>query len=281
MKPIQTNRRAFMKKALLSTAALSMIDIPFAFSAGKRKYGIILNTVDEAMKSDYKATLKQLAELGYKYLEGGVYGDSPKAYAKFVKSIGLRVVAGGSAVADLQENFDKYIENANALKSEYIACYWPWLSSAEHLTREECLEAADRLNGLGKKVKQEGFRLTWHNHNKEFVDLNGKMPFDLLMENTDPDYVGVQMDLYWVRKGGQDPIDLIKKYPGRFDMYHVKDMDNTSERGITCVGEGGIDFKEIFKYDELSGVKYKIVENERATEGMHCATVSYHHLANL
>jgi len=279
-----TSRRNFLKKSAYCAAGISITsNSMFAnpFPAKKTDIGIILNTVRNEMKEDYAGTLEKLAALGYTYVEGNSYGGSVKDYGKLLKKLNLKAVAGGSAMGNLQESLDEHIERGHALGYEYICCYWPWLSSAENLTKDECLQTAERLNNLGEKIKKEGMRLAWHNHDKEFRDMGGEMPFDILLQNTDPELVTVEMDLYWVRKGGQNPIESFKKYPGRFELVHVKDMDNTAERNITCVGEGIIDFKEIFEYTALAGIKYRIVEHERSTDGMLCATVSYKHLSQL
>jgi sugar phosphate isomerase/epimerase len=140
---------------------------------------------------------------------------------------------------------------------------------------EEVMQTAERLNEVGKKIKEAGFRFAWHNHDKEFVDIEGRTAFDILMQNTDPELVAVQLDWYWVAKGEADPVELFNKYPGRFELAHVKDMNNNRDRGITCVGQGILDFDEIFAHAQTGGVKHFIVENERAIQGLACARVSY------
>ncbi len=245
---------------------------------GKRQWGIILNTVKQEMKTDYEKTLEQLAAMGYRYLEGGVYGDSPKAYRQFTKSLGMKTIAGGSSMGNLQKKLEDYIKTGNVLRYKYITCYWPWLSSAKNLTKQECLETAERLNNLGRRLRNEGFGFTWHNHDKEFAVIEDKTAFEWLMENTDPDWVNVQMDLYWVYKGNGDPLHLMKKYPGRFKLLHIKDMDESTERGMSCPGAGKINFKVIFERWKSAGVEFAIVENERTTQGIACARNSINYL---
>ena len=101
------------------------------------------------------------------------------------------------------------------------------------------------------------------------------------MKNTDPDLVTTQLDLYWVVKGNADPVELIKKYPGRIELVHAKDMDSTTERGMTCVGNGIIDFKRIFVQAKTAGIRRIIVENEQWKGGFECAEVSYKSLTKL
>lgn len=282
---MQYSRRTFLQQTTLAAAGMltaSCNILPKSAKAGNLEPGIILNTVKVAMEEDYAGTLEKLAGMGYRYVEGGAYGDSLEDYAALLKDLGLGAIAGGSGLSDLQKNLDKYLRRGEALGYRYIPCYWPWLSSAQNLTRDECRQAADNLNEVGKRAKAAGFRLIWHNHDKEFVDLGGVMPFDLLMEYTDPDLVGVQLDTYWVAKGNQDPVAMLKKYPGRYDMLHLKDMDRTTERGMTCVGEGLLDFKEIFAQLETAGMRHATVEQEQAGEdGLRCAEASIRNLLAL
>lgn len=269
------SRRRFLQQATLAAAgtfAFSCKSLPRKDQTAKLEPGIILNTVKEAMAEDYAGTLEKLANMGYRYVEGGPYGDSLSDYAALLRNLGLRVIAGGSSLAGLQKDLDMYLERADVLDYRFIPCYWPWLSSAQNLTRDECLQAADNLNELGERTKKGGARLIWHNHDKEFVDLAGVMPFDLLVQNTDPGLVGIQLDTYWVAKGNQDPVALMQKYPGRYDMLHLKDLDRTEERGMTCVGEGMLDFQQIFANLETAGVRHATVEQERAgADGLRCA----------
>lgn len=279
------SRRQFLRQTALATAgtlAFSCKSQPRKDQTAKLEPGIILNTVKEAMAEDYAGTLEKLANMGYRYVEGGPYGDSLSDYATLLRDLGLRVIAGGSSMAGLQKELDVYLERADVLGYRLIPCYWPWLSSAQNLTRDECLRAADNLNQMGEQAKKGGARLIWHNHDKEFVDLGGIMPFDLLVQNTDPDLVGIQLDTYWVAKGNQDPVALMQQYPGRYDMLHLKDMDRTEERGMTCVGEGTLDFQEIFANLETAGVRCATVEQERAgADGLRCAEASIRNLLAL
>lgn len=276
------SRRTFLRRGALAAlgAACSPV-LAHAAPVKKQHWGIILNTVRNEMKVDYAGTLEKLAEMGYRYIEGGSYGDSEKEYGKLLRRLGLKPVVGGSSMSNLQESLPDYIRRGHALNYEYITCYWPWLSSAENLTRDECLQAAERLNRMGRQLKGEGLRLAWHNHDKEFRPIGDTCAFDLLLQHTDPELVTVQMDLYWVYKGGADPLPYFDRYPGRFELFHVKDMDDSPERGITCVGEGIIDFQPIFDRAKEAGVRYSVVEHERVEAGLRCAEVSMEYLKSL
>lgn len=283
------NRRDFIKKAALASGALyagtSMVSSnanTLKISNKLDRVGIITNTVKAEMQENFKAALKDLAEIGYKCLESGVKGDSPAEYKKYIKSLGFTTCAVGGSTGKLIEDPKTTIETAELLEAPYIVTYWPWMSSAENLQMEEVMKAADYLNEIGKNIKNAGFKFAWHNHDKEFRTMeNGKLPFDVLLENTDPETVTVEMDWYWVVKGGYNPVDYFKKFPGRFELAHVKDMNNNRDGGITCVGNGIMDFSDIFSHADQGGVQYYIVENERAVKGMKCARESYNHIASV
>ncbi|MFP4059152.1 MAG: sugar phosphate isomerase/epimerase family protein [Bacteroidales bacterium] len=136
---------------------------------------------------------------------------------------------------------------------------------------------------IGKKCKEAGFGFVFHNHDQEFVKYENETGFDILIQNTDPALVQVEMDIYWVIKGGDDPVKYFKKYPGRFPLLHVKDMDKTPEQERTCVGYGSINFAEILAHTDIAGVKYNIVEHEAAEPGIQidCMKDSYKYLSSL
>jgi sugar phosphate isomerase/epimerase len=281
-----SNRRDFIRKASLGGLTLSLSGSPYKTStaAPDGRIGIITNTVTNEMQADYREAYQKLAEIGYKVIEGGTLpeGMSAKALGKYLKSLGMRSIATGTSMGNLEEEgIDPYLQKAEALGAEYVVCYYPWLSSAENLKMPEVLEAAERINAYGKQAKEAGFRFAWHNHAKEFAEVDGQLAFDILMENTDPDYSTVQLDWYWVVKGGQDPVTYFNRYPGRFELAHVKDMNNNRDRGITCVGNGIIDFEPIFLNAPRGGVRYFVVENERAIRGYPCAQGSYEHISQM
>ncbi len=246
------------------------------------KLGIILNTVRDEMKKDPVATLKTLKEIGYTYLEGGPSGDA-REFAKTLSNIGLKMVAGGSSMHPMLQDLDKTLKDAETLQYDHVVCYWPWIGSAENLSRDDFMEATENLNKIGKKCKEAGFGFVFHNHDKEFKRFGEEIGFDILMHNTDPAWVSVELDLYWILKAGFQPLPFFEKYPGRFPIFHLKDMDNTTEKERVCVGDGIIGFGDIFEHAEKAGLKYPIVENEVAPAGtqVKCARDSYNYLKTL
>lgn len=247
----------------------------------KLNIGIITNTVREEMQQDYKKALKMLAEIGYEYIEGGAPGDDPSAHRQFLREIGLKQIATGAGMSSLINEPEKTIQAAKALGAPYVICYYPWMSDGKNLSKEEVLKSCEYINQIGKTIKDAGLHFAWHNHAIEFEHIDGELIFDLMMENTDPDLSSVQLDIYWIAKGGQDPVEYLRKYKDRYQLLHMKDMNNNRDEGMTCVGQGIIDFQPIVKVALDVGVKYFVVENERAIKGMECAKVSFEHLNGL
>ena len=278
------NRRAFLKKSSLGAMGFGLIKPTLSHPNAQPSVGIITNTLRNEMAADYRQAYRRLAEIGYSFIEGGSIPEGMNAgeLLKFIRSLGLSCKATGTSMGKFENGgIDKLLNKAEALGADYIVCYYPWLSSAEDLKMPEVMETARRLNEYGKQISDAGFRFAWHNHDKEFAELGGSTPFDELMKQTDPEYVTVELDWYWVVKGGHDPADLFERYPGRFELAHVKDMNNNRDRGITCVGNGIINFESIFEKSPKAGVKHFIVENERAIDGFACAKGSYTHIQKM
>ncbi len=269
-----TTRRSFLKAATVFSAGL--IVAPSTFNPPKKLIGLQLYTVRDAMAKDPEGTLARVAKIGYNSVEGATYtgdekfyGMKPSEFKKVLKDNGLVMPSShyrlgedktnGQMKGTMLHDWDKAIEDAKAVGLKYMIC--AWLSPEERGTLDHYKKVADDLNTAGEKCKKAGIQLCYHNHNFEFEKQDNQYPYDILMA-TDKELVKMEMDIYWVRKAGQDPIALFKKYPGRYPLWHVKDMDKTPQQNFTEVGNGIIDFKEIFKYKDLAGMKYFFVEQD-------------------
>lgn len=284
---MSTSRRDFLKKSAIGSAMVSTG--LFSYCTGNTrsldKIGLIGGVIREEIEKDYEATLRKVADIGYTYYEFGNYlGPSLEEFKGFLNEIGLVPLAGGSSMAQMikDEELEKMVESALALGKKYMVCYWPWMDGGENKNLDDFKIAAERLNQLGEKCNRMGIRFAAHNHDKEFVKVEGyRWGYEVLLRETDPDLVTMQLDLYWIIKGGGDPLVLLNEYPGRYEMFHVKDMDNTADKSYTCPGYGVIDFASIFAKSKQAGVKYYIVEIDRHPEPMQCIEDSYNYLKNL
>ena len=269
-----TTRRSFIKTTAMASAGLMMAPKLFAF-AKKRQIGTQLYTVRDAMAKDPLGTLEKVAKIGFNTVEGATYTGTELFYgmpAAQFKNIsdgyGLEMpsahyVLGESmpqAKGTLTNDWAKAVDDAAAVGLKYMVC--AYLFDTERGNLDQYKSTADKLNIAGQVAKSAGIQLCYHNHNFEFVPQDGKLPYDVLLTSTDPGLVKMEMDIYWVYKAKQDPIALFKKYPGRFPLWHVKDMDNTPEQKFTEVGHGVIPFKEIFTHAKEAGMKYFFNEQD-------------------
>jgi len=281
------NRRQFLRRSIAGTLAATLSPhLMMCSTANNRQLdeiGLITNTLGNKLEEDYEKTLEEVAEIGFDLLEfGGYYGPSKQSFLNLLKNLGIKPIAGGTSMDPLLKEPEKHIEEQLSMNKKYLVCYWPWLSSAENLTTDECKQAAENLNKVGEKCKKAGIRFAFHNHDMEFKPTpEGDLPFDILLQNTEPDLVTTQIDLYWIKKGGSDPIAYFEKYPGRFELCHVKDMDDTPKRDFACAGSGIIDFPKIFAKSETAGIKHYIVEHDDPANPMECVRNSYNYLAGV
>jgi sugar phosphate isomerase/epimerase len=230
--------------------------------------GIQLWSVRNDMNTDAEATLTALGEMGYGFVEAAGYGDGkfygmdPVDFKNLVEEKGMKFLGSHTGkdipldvnMDEVMAWWDAAIAAHKAAGVEYIVM--PWMGSTGHESLEGLKRYCDYFNAVGEKCNAAGLRFGFHNHDKEFLELEGQVIYDFMLENTDPEKVMFQMDLYWVVEGGKDPVDYIIRYPGRFENWHVKDE---AEVGAS----GNIDFERIFAYTELSGVKHYVVEVEK------------------
>ncbi len=288
-----------MKKSSLDRFIKSML-ICFLFlgvftTYAQEKFGgLALYTVRDAMGEDAKETLKAVADAGYKNIEAAGYADgkfynmTPMAFKNYVKEIGLHPISTHQGSVTL-ENADAMMADVKAAGFKYFVVPVPpmGLFTVDKETRMMGMKGgvenlAGILTSLGKKAKKAGLKLLYHNHDFEFKkDADGIIPIEYLLENCDPKYVNFQMDLYWVTKAGADPVEYFNKYPKRFKIWHVKDMDDQGR--FAPVGNGNIDFARILANKKLSGMEYYMVEQDKTfnMEPLEAIKVSHKGLKNI
>jgi sugar phosphate isomerase/epimerase len=251
---------------------------------GKKKlnnFGFISGIIGKELKGDWKAVLKQAASYGFTEIETGNFmGESADAFLDYLEEIGISLPAGGFEFKASEDELKKSMSLLKSLKVKYAVVYWPWYGGAP-FTLEDCKKSAERLNYLGKVCKDNGLRLCWHNHNMEFKAMETGLPFDYLMNNTDKNLVSCELDLYWVKKGGADPLAVLKKYPGRFPVLHVKDMAPGAAMDFECPGSGIIDFPALFSEADKQGIRHYMVERDNVPDGLACLKSSGEYLRKL
>ena len=269
-----TSRRSFLKTAAVVSAGLMVSPELFAMS-NRRQIGTQLYTVRDLMAKDPIGTLEKVSKIGYKTVEGATYtgselfyGMPPEQFKMVLSDNGLEMISGhyllGAAMPNTKgtmvNDWQKAVDDAAAIGLKYMVC--AHLSNTERGTLDGYQQTAEKLSAAGAISQKAGIQLCYHNHDFEFVAQDGKLPYDVLLQGTDPDLVKMEMDIYWVYKAKQDPIALFKKYPGRFPLWHVKDMDNTPKQMFTEVGNGVIPFKTIFAQAKVAGLDYFFNEQD-------------------
>lgn len=278
-----TTRRNFVKQFMCGSAlALSS---PFLFcekneSHRLERFGFISGILRQEMQNDWKAALRQAVSYGFTEYEGGLFGDSPDEFLAFCREIGLKPVAGGITFSEDRDVVQQSLDKIKALDMPYAVTYWPWFGGGPFML-EDCKRSVDVLNMMGALAKEKGLEFCWHNHNKEFHEMEEGLPFDYLMAHTDESLVKCEMDIYWVKKGGGDPLEVLKKYAGRIPILHVKDMAPGEEQDFACPGSGIIDFAPIFAEAHRQGIQHYFVERDNVEDGLACLKSSGEYLKNL
>lgn len=242
-----------------------------------------LYTIRDAMTLDVPGSLKRVSDIGYKYLElanyeeGKFYGYEPVEFKKMVNDLGMKILSSHTQVEGAGvtlDNAKKMAEDHAKLGVKY--CLQPWIVEEMRTSIASYQKMASNWNQIGKIMREFGMQFGYHNHNFEFDTLEGKIPyFDVMLAELDKDLVTMELDMFWTTKAGQDPVEIIKKYPGRFQLFHMKDMFTAEAPFFTTVGvsdfapvgAGVIDFKRILAVKDIAGMKYMVVEQDLSREG--------------
>lgn len=275
--------RIISRRQILQAGAATMALSGLGFAGENRKaLGIQLYTLRDEMAKSVSGTLQHLAQIGYSEVEfAGYFDHDAKQIHGLLDEKGLTAPSSHVPLSLMQSEAEKTIEFAVAVGHLYLVV--PWLPEEQRQSIDQYRRLAATLNSIGEQCKAAGIKFAYHNHDFEFIEIDGQIPFDLLLKETDENLVQIELDLYWINKAGKDPIEYFKNFPGRFPLWHVKDMDNTEEKFFTEVGNGVIDWKKIFKNKDLSGMKYLFVEQDRFKNNrpFESVEISYKYLKNL
>lgn len=312
-------RRKFIQSGAMAAAGLLMgrsalAALPADYR-GRYPVGLQLYTLGNLMITDAKGTLEKLAAIGYKELEsagsqkGNFYGYTPKELSAMIKSAGMTwrsAHVGGAAFSpeqmmkmaktpedsarvqrmlermktmpkslNLKENYQELADAAAEGGISYLVC-----SSIPVGTLDQIKTAVEVFSKSGEACKKVGVQFAYHNHTSEFDEVEGHRPFDYILTNTDKNLVKMELDLAWATKANQDPVALFNMHPGRFPLWHAKDLDKVSKNPAE-VGTGLVDFKRIFNNAKASGMKYFFVEQDGAPQPLQNVTNSYNYLHTL
>ncbi len=282
MKTKQTRRDFLRVSATGALGALAFTEFGFRAEGKPSGIGLQLYTIRDAMKTDVPGSLKKVAKIGYQYLElagyadGKFYGLKPEEFKKIVTDLGMEILSSHTQVEAqgiTLENARKMTEDHARLGVKY--CMQPWVVEEARKTVASFQKMAADWNKVGAIMKNSGIQFGYHNHNFEFKSVEGKIPYyDIFMVELDKDLVTMELDLFWATKAGQNPVEMFKKYPGRFQLFHMKDMytkqapfyTTTGVTDFAPVGEGLINFREILAARDIAGMKYMIVEQDQSRD---------------
>ena len=288
------NRRRFLETAATISAA-TLFSSRFGWAAGEHKInkiGVQLYTVRDLMKEDFDGTIAKVAQVGYKEVEfAGYFGHTAQQVKDILQKNGLTAPSTHVQYDELDEKFPSVIEFSKTVGMDYIIC--PWIPEELRKSPDIWKQASDKFNKCGEQTKKAGMQFGYHNHWFEFLPTNGKLPYDELLKDCDPNLVKMEMDLCWAVAAGADPVKYFEKYPGRFPLVHVKDLKTKPKItsggaqnygdtvDLTEVGSGIIDWKRIFAHAQQAGIKHYIVEHDHPKQPIESITKSYQYLENL
>jgi len=261
-------RREFIKTGSLVTAsALALPSFMFA-GKGSSKIGLQLYTLRDVIGNDPKGVLKKVADAGYKELEsysysnGNIFGLTYSEFSKYVNGLGMKVTSGhyGLDIARDAAAWEKAVVDAKSIGQHDMVV--PYIQAPERSSIDSFKKICETLNKCGEVCNKHGIRLGYHNHDFEFTKVDNELPYDVMLKELDPKKVCMEMDIYWVVFAGHDPLAYFAKYPGRFEQWHIKDMDKDDRAKNTEVGNGSIDFKKYFAKAKEAGLKHFYVEQE-------------------
>ena len=244
------------------------------------RVGVQLYTVRAAMGKDVPGTLQAVAKLGYREVEfAGYFYYSPADIRHMLDDTGLTSPSTHLGLDDVRERFDTIAKTARAVGHRYLTV--ASLDMRDIKTLDDWKKIADIFNEAGQRAQGAGLRFAYHNHAIEFAPVDGQIPMDVLIAGTDPSLVTFEMDLYWATKAGHDPRAYFARFPGRFELVHVKDSKGAPAHAMTEVGAGTMDWKGIFAQHEQAGIKHYFVEHDQPADALESIRVSFDYLKAL
>jgi sugar phosphate isomerase/epimerase len=273
-----SSRREFLAAAGAATLA-PLLPSP---AAGRLdRIGIELYTVRRELSKDLKGTLARVAAIGFREVEfSGYPPETPQALRQLLDQLQLTAPASHIPLRSLAADWERTLEQAAIIGQRYVVV--ASIPESQGGSTDDWKRLAASFNRAGEAALRHGMRFCYHNHDFEFLPLDGIVPYDLLLAETDPRFVGLELDLYWLTKAGKDSLDYFARWPGRFPIVHVKDMDATPRRFFTDVGKGTIDFRRIFRRAGQAGIQHYFYEqDETPGDPFASAKASYDYLRAL
>jgi sugar phosphate isomerase/epimerase len=271
------NRRSFMA-VTGTTVAATIVNPSWAIDEfGPKRtldyIGVQLYTLREDMVANPVATLRKVSQIGFNHIEsygydrGKLFGIGAKQYKALIDDIGLKQHSGHVATGygepsdstNMVNNWERVLEDAALMGQEYVVL--GWIGDAYRKTIDDYKRLIDLMNVCAAKAKEYKLQFCFHNHDVEFIKIDGQVPYELMLKDTDKDLVKFELDHYWTERANVKSDKLIKANPGRFPLFHIKDMKKKNTE-FTEVGEGRIKYPKILALSEIGGTNYFYVEQD-------------------
>jgi len=270
---MNSSRRSFLKTSgcLATGVVLSGTSLLSSCNSARQEtmpFGLQLYTLRDVIADNPRDVIRQVAGFGYKQIEsyegamGMFWGMGNTGFKALMDDLGLTMI---SSHANVFDDFERKADEAAEIGVRYLVCPSIRGRIGSQGNLDDYRRMADTFNEIGQVANNAGISFAYHNHAYSFHEMDGEIPQKVLMDNTDPDLVEYQMDIYWVVAGGHDPEEWIRAYPNRFTSSHVKDLINGDDRESTVLGTGTIEFPRVLKLAKENGMKYFIVEQEAYT----------------
>lgn len=264
---------------LARMSGLSLGAVACAPASGRRlgAIGLQLYTVRSEMEKSIDATLARVANIGYKEVEfAGYFGKSPAEVRALLDNTGLQAPSAHVALADIRTKWGPTLEGASEIGHRYLVC--PSIDEKER-DADGYKRVAQEFNEAAREAKRHDILFAYHNHDFDFSPLGDTVGYDILLAETDPALVLLELDLYWMNVGKRDPLTYFAKYPGRFPLVHVKDM--APDGAMSDVGSGTLPFARYFAKSGEAGIRHYYVERDDATDAFGSITRSYTYIKTL
>jgi sugar phosphate isomerase/epimerase len=267
------------KEAVSAPSAADTTATPAAGTRALSSIGVQLYTLRSLMETDFMGTIERVAAIGYNEVEfAGYFDHTARDVMTLLDRLNLRSPSSHIGFAAVEDGtLGNVLEFCKAIDNEYAIVAWV---PEDRRTPDDWKRWAEAFNRAGEAARALGLKFAYHNHDFEFMPIEGQaeLPYDLLMAELDPALVTLELDLFWITKAGQNPQTYFDRYPGRFELCHVKDMG--PNQTMVDVGQGQIDFATIFAAGN-SGLKHFIVEHDDPADPVQTITNSYQHLKQL
>lgn len=287
---MRTTRRGFLGAVGAAVfggwaVAPAGIAAPAGFAAPRRPrlptpIGLQLYTVRDLLSEDFDGTLERVAAIGYREVElAGRFGRTPAQVRAALAAAGLDAPSTHVPYDTTGDAWEATLAEAAEAGHRFVTV--PWIPQEARRTLDGWKGVAERFNRAGERARRAGLRFAYHNHDFELAPVDGVVPIDVLIAETDPSVVDFQMDVYWMFRGGRDPLRELAAHPDRYRMLHLKDSAGPPDHDMVDVGDGVIDFAALLAEARRAGVLHAFVEHDQPADPIASVEASYAHLAGL